>query len=182
MAALTSEQQQFVSEEIDRRITAQASVTSSNLQVLMDETKNQFRLETQSLTTKMVEFEQRLTEGIVGQIDGRLEFITNAFQSEMTSLKGIMQAIGGEKFEEVSKKLAFLDDSNKHHIQLLSEMMRGEATILRTAHDNLKTEQVRHAQEIGVQQAAVADVINRVRIVEQGASMAMGPGLSLIHI
>ena len=138
-AALTPEQQRIVGEEIDRRTAAQDVVTSLKLQVLVEASKQQFLLETQALDGRMAEVQANLTSEIVGQVDARQSTIVSQFvgdntntRSEIRNLKEVMQAIGGDRFQEVSAKLASLDEANKHHLGLLSTMMRDEASMLRS--------------------------------------------------
>ena len=45
--------------------------------------------------------------------------------------KGVLEAIGGERFQEVSDKLVALDASESGHIQMLASMLKAESETLR---------------------------------------------------
>ena len=146
-AALTPEQQVFATEEMARRIAAQELVTSANLRDAVadsaEASRQQFLIEKESISQNSMAFEARVTGGIVGQVDERLGVITaqvtsqfmaenEAMRAEILNSKGVMEAIGGKCFQEVSEKLVALDAAQSGNVQILAGMLSAESSTLRS--------------------------------------------------
>ena len=79
-AALTPEQQAFVTEEITRRIAAQELITSASLRGAVAESaeqaRQQFLIEKGIIDEASKAFEARITGEIVNKVDDRLGVVT----------------------------------------------------------------------------------------------------------
>ena len=148
VAALTPEQEQqvFVTEEITRRIAAQELVTSANLRDAVadsaEASRQQLLIEKTIIDESSKAFETRITDTIVNKVDDRLGVITaqftgqfvaenEAMRATIENSKGVLEAIGGERFQEVSQKLAALDATQLGYVQMLSAMLNAEAAAFR---------------------------------------------------
>ena len=137
-AALTLEQQAFVTEDITRRIAAQELITSASLQGAVaasaEQARQQFLIEKGIIDEASKASETRITDTIVNKVDDRLRVITIQISEQVTSqlvaenaampltienLKGVLEAIGGERFQEVSEKHAALDATQLGYVQTL---------------------------------------------------------------
>ena len=63
-------------------------------------------------------------------------------RATVENLKGVLEAIGGDRFQEVSQKLAALDATQLGYVQMLSAMLNAESAALRA--ESVKHDQALH--------------------------------------
>ena len=117
-----------MTEEIPRRTAAQEPITSASLGGAVAESaeqaRQQFLIEKGIIDDASNAFETRSTDTIVDKFDDRLGVIMTQISEQVTSqfaakneamrataenLKGVLEAICGKRFQEVSEKVAALD-------------------------------------------------------------------------
>ena len=88
------------------------------------------------------------------QVTSQFVAENEAMRSTVEKLKGVLEAIDGERFQEVSDKLVALDASQSGHIQMLAFMLKAESETLRA--ESRKHDQALHEPYQRLQAAEVA--------------------------
>ena len=137
--------QWFVTAEITRRIAAQGELTTSLRGAVAESAKlvkEQFLIEKNAVDEASRAFDARLVSTLGQRIFDRIGMVTaqvtaqfvvenSETRSTVANLKGVLGAIGGERFQVVAEKAAALDSTQSGHIQMLSGMLPTESGVLR---------------------------------------------------
>ena len=130
-----------------RCIATQGIVTTASLENAVAKSaadvRQQFPIEKELVSAASKAFEERIVSELTPRVDERIGIVTSRvtelFVAEnaeikltVQNLEGVLEAIGGERFQQVAAKINAIETVQANRLAVLAQMLAAEAGVLRS--------------------------------------------------